>query len=574
MLARLPIEAAAAEPARITSAAGTYCVASELEDDLRLLHDSLVETGAHRLADVDVRPVLATVQTFGFHLAVLDVRQNSRFHDLAVAQLLEAAGEKPSGFPDWSEEERLAFLIRELATPRPFAHSRTPLGPEADAVMRSYRVLAEHMQNFGADGLGSLIVSQTRSASDLLVVYLLAREAGLAESTPAGLVCRLPVVPLFETIEDLEASPAILRQFLSHPMTLRSLAARRSDLGEDRPVQQVMVGYSDSNKDGGLLASQWGLYRAQEEMAETGSALGVRIRFFHGRGGTISRGAGPTHRFLAALPHGALDGDLRMTEQGETIAQKYANRITAAHNLELLLAGVALQTLEENEGKRISHPLEPVMDRLACDSKRAYAALIQADGFVEFFRQATPIDVIEASRIGSRPSRRTGQKSLADLRAIPWVFSWSQSRFYLSGWYGVGTALEALLSEDPAAFELLGKEMWKWAPLGYVLTNASTSVLTVDEELMHEYAGLVESEELRNHLMGLISAEFGRTRRMLEMVHGGPLVERRPRLSGTLALRHQGLKRRATGQAEQAERPLLSLLLTVNAIAAGQRTTG
>ncbi len=589
MLARLPIEAAPTEPARITTISDRYRLASELEEDLLVLYGSLVAVGARRLAESDVRPVLATVQTFGFHLAALDIRQNSRYHDLAVAQLMAAAGEKDTGFADWPEERRIAFLGKELESPRPFAHAETPLGPEAEGVIRCYRVLAEHVQSLGPDGLGSLIVSMTRSASDLLVVYLLAREAGLAVSTSQGLVCQIPVVPLFETIEDLEKSPAVLREFLSHPMTKRSLAACRESSGLDKPVQQVMIGYSDSNKDGGLLASQWGLFRAQEAMKAAGDEAGVRIRFFHGRGGTISRGAGPTHRFLAALPLGALAGDLRMTEQGESIAQKYANKMTAAHNLELLLAGVTGRAIEEQHRVKEKHVLEPVMDRLALESKKAYEGLIRQDGFVEFFRQATPIDVIEASRIGSRPSRRSGQKSLADLRAIPWVFSWSQSRFYLSGWYGTGTALEAVEREDPASFAALREEMWDWPPLRYVLTNASTSVLTVDEDVMHQYAALVKDERIRSHFLGLIGAELERTRKMLEMIHGGPLVERRPRLFGTLALRHDGLRRlhrqqiqllgewrekQAAGETAASEQLLLSLLLTVNAIAAGQRTTG
>ncbi|MCC6131839.1 MAG: phosphoenolpyruvate carboxylase [Acidobacteria bacterium] len=595
MIARLPVEAAASGASRLAAGATAYARASELESDLLLLFDSLLSVGARRLAEADVHPVLATVQTFGFHLATLDIRQNSRFHDLAISQLLAAAGASEADFGDWSEERRLTFLATELASPRPFTHPDTEAGPEAAAVLSCYRVVVEHIKNHGPDGLGSLIVSMTRSVSDLLAVYLLAREAGLAVSGPEGLVCRLPVVPLFETIEDLEASPEILRSFLEHPVTRRSLRAQQARTGSRRPVQQVMVGYSDSNKDGGLFASHWALYRGQEAMAEAGRDLGTRIRVFHGRGGTISRGAGPTHRFLAALPHGALDGDLRMTDQGETIAQKYANKITAAHNLELLLAGVAGQTLLARQPRlarsrqKGSHPLEPVMDRLARESREAYEALLREDGFIEFFRQATPIDVIESSRIGSRPSRRSGQKSLADLRAIPWVFSWSQSRFYLSGWYGVGTALGSLQESDPAAFESLRPQMWNWPPLQYVLTNASTSVLTVDPELIHEYAALVTNPVVRNRFMGLIGAELERTRQMLELVHGGPLVERRPRLAGTLALRHEGLKmlhrkqiqllgewRRATseGRVDEGERLLTSLFVTVNAIAAGQRTTG
>jgi phosphoenolpyruvate carboxylase len=309
VVARLPLDETPGDGAGLHDWEGAYHRADELAGDLQALAADFRAAGAARIATADVEPVQRTVQIFGFHLAALDVRQNSRFHDLAVAELLAAAGLDGADFPDWDEPRRLEFLNRELESPRPFAHPSSPLGPEASAVVSCYRVLAEYLATYGPDGLGALIVSMTRSLSDLLVVYLLAREAGLAALTPEGLVCRLPVVPLFETIQDLERSPAILAAFLDHPITRRAGG-----------VQQVMIGYSDSNKDGGILASQWSLYRAQVALTEVGHSRGVRVRFFHGRGGTISRGAGPTHRFLAALPPGSLGGDLRVTEQGEAIA--------------------------------------------------------------------------------------------------------------------------------------------------------------------------------------------------------------------------------------------------------------
>ena len=291
----------------------------------------------------------------------------------------------------------------------------------------------------------------TRSVSDLLSVYLFAREVGLTASTLDGLACRLPVVPLFETIDDLERSPEILRAFLQHPITRRSLAEQCRERGGDRLVQQVMVGYSDSNKDGGILASLWSLHRAEAALVRVGQEEGVSIRFLHGRGGTMSRGGGPEHRFVKAIAQSALNGDFRVTEQGEAIEQKYANRLTAAYNLELMFAGVTRATLLDRHCPEPAHVLEPTLDWLAERSRQTYAGLIQTEGFLSFFRQATPIDVIEESSIGSRPSRRRGQPALDDLRAIPWVFSWCQARFFLSGWYGVGAALEALLAEQPGA---------------------------------------------------------------------------------------------------------------------------
>ena len=580
MLARLPTNGPDTQ-----DAPGAYRSSVELLEDLYLLRRSLVDMHAERLVRLDLDPVIRAVQTFGFHLAALDIRQNSRFHDLATSQLMAAAGIEDADFHNWDEERRLEFLNRELQTARPFVLPGMEPGAEAQAVLSAYRVVIDHLRRHGGEGLGALIVSMTRSLSDLLVVYLLAREVGLLLPTPEGMVCPLPVTPLFETIDDLRQAPDILERFLQHPITQRSLRYRQRQQGSEQPVQQVMIGYSDSNKDGGIFASLWGLYRAQEALTDVGRRNQVRIRFFHGRGGTISRGAGPTHRFIHALPHDSLHGDLRLTEQGETIAQKYANRLNAAYNLELLMAGVAGTTIRQAHHPRQAHPLEPIMDQLAARSRRFYEELLRTDGFVTFFRQATPIDAIEASRIGSRPSRRTGKQTLADLRAIPWVFSWSQARFYLSGWYGVGVALEWLLHENPDAFQSLAQQNTRWAPLHYIISNAATSIATADPEIMTRYADLVDDDAIRQHVMGLIHAEYQRTRSTLERIYDGPLSEKRPNFHELMALREPALRilhlqqidllRQWRATPEPDKQSLLpQLLLTVNAIAGGLRTTG
>jgi phosphoenolpyruvate carboxylase len=589
MLAKLPVEITAAAQPRLRDSALCYQQASELIQDLTLLYDGLIATGASRLAHVDVEPLLRQAEVFGFHLAALDIRQNSHFHDLAISQLLAAARQEDTGFPEWDENRRLDFLNRELDQPRPFAHDNSVLGDEADAVLACYRVIKAHLDSYGREGLGVLIVSMTHHLSDLLAVYLLGREAGLVFDTPEGLVCPLPVVPLFETVDDLQRSQPILQAFLEHPLTRRSLEYQRRQTGAEQRIQQVMVGYSDSNKDGGICASLWNLYQAQATLAEVGRSHGVRIRFFHGRGGTISRGAGPTDRFLKALPPGALNGELRMTEQGETIAQKYANRLHAAYHLELLLAGTVATTLRDWYRPGAPHPLESVMDRLAASSRQSYEALLHSEGFVGFFRQATPVDVIESSFIGSRPSRRSGQQTLADLRAIPWVFSWGQARFYLSGWYGVGSALEALSTQDEAAFRALRERFLSWPPTHYLFSNVATSIATADIDIMSRYASLVRDDSLRERIFSLIREEYLRTRRMLEQLYDGPLSERRPDMHRTIGLRQWGLRVLHHQQIallrqwrhckengdEPAAKPLLTqLLLTVNAIASGLGTTG
>ncbi len=583
LLLKLP---AANAPSASRSPA-TYARASELTADLERLHASLVEVGAGRIAARDVLPVLRAVDAFGFHLATLDIRQNSRFHDKALGQLMRLAGEPGDEFPDWPEEQRLAWVERELQSSRPFVHAGASAGPEADAVLSCHRLLVEQARAHGPGGLGALIVSMTRQLSDLLVVYLLAREAGLAHSTPEGLVCALPVTPLFETAEDLERAPGIMRSFLAHPVTQRSL---RAMAGEGAvPVQQIMIGYSDSNKESGILASQWALHRAQGALVTAGREAGVRVRFFHGRGGTISRGAGPTHRFLDALPSGTVNGDLRLTEQGETIAQKYANGTTADFNLELLLAGTAATTLRP-AGPPLSASLEASVNRLVATSREVYEGLLREGEFMEFYSQATPIDALEQSSIGSRPSRRTGQRTLADLRAIPWVFSWNQARFYLPGWYGVGSALERLRDEDAAGFaELRSTLNGGWPFFRYVLMNVETNLASADRDIMSRYAGLVGNEAVRASFLHRIMEEFNRTCEMLAACFERQSMALRPRAAKTLALRadalrvlhHQqisllerwrGLQR--VGDDDAAKRMLPELLLSINAIASGLRTTG
>ena len=572
----------------------------ELLEDLDLLSESLHAIGAGTIAAEDVQPVARKAATFGFHLAALDIRQNSRFHDAALAQLLKAAGIKDGeNFAEWPEERRLSFLNEELKTCRPFVRRGHGIGDEADAVLACYEVLRAHMERFGRRGIGSLIVSMTRSQSDLLVVYILAREAGLMQMADGGMACLLPVVPLLETIDDLKKGPQILDDFLAHPITRRSHAYRREQLPE-ADDQQVMIGYSDSNKDGGILASLWRLNAAQRHLTAVGQKHGVRILFFHGRGGTISRGGGPTHRFIAGLPPGSIQGDIRLTEQGEMISQKYANPFTALYNLELLQANTAGLTLgsgdkSNNAGRSddaagsLAEMLEPVVDRLYDYSLESYQALVSSDDFIRFFSQATPIDLIELSSIGSRPARRSGKPSFEDLRAIPWVFSWSQSRFFLSGWYGVGSALQRLQEDDLASFDLLSRHAVDFMPFRYIITSASSSVAIADTKIMKAYAALVEDRALAGLYLDKVSGEYDRTRNMLELLYGHTLVERRPRMYTMIGFRSERLeplhmiqidqlkkwrKLKKEGLEKEAEEMLPDMLLVLNAIASGLGTTG
>lgn len=543
--------------------------------DLILLRDSLEEIGASRLAASHVDPLLEKFRVFGFHLAELDIRQNSAFHDKAAALLLEAAGvEDGASFADWPEEKRVAYLSAELESPRPLLHVDQSIGDEADAVRDCYRVLVEQRKKYG-NGAGALIVSMTRQLSDLLLVHLFAREAGLTEFTGGKSVCPLQVVPLFETLDDLAAAPGIVDAYLSHPVAKRSLALCQE------ASQQIMLGYSDSNKDGGIVASQWALHNAQREVAAVGKKHGIGIRYFHGRGGTISRGAGPINWFMRALPYGSLGGDFRMTEQGETIAQKYAYPDSASYHLETLSACVTRATVRHRGEEPPADPGIDLMPNLAAWSTATYRDLLETEGFISFYRQATPIDALEQTQLGSRPSRRTGAASLADLRAIPWVFSWTQARFYLPGWYGVGSALDKLKTEAPDDFSRLAETVESSTLPRYVFTGVETNLNSAHLDLMKLYASLVEDEELRTRFMTKIENEHTLARKHLAELFPKPIDLRRPRYAKTLTLRENPLRilheqqvallrewRKAGGALPR------ELTLSISAVASGLRTTG
>lgn len=569
-----------------------YRTAEELVGDLRTLRDSLFAIGADRLARASVDPAIRAAKTFGFHLARLDVRQNSGFHDRAIDQILTTAGFSDPHFSSWDEARRLEFLNQTLTDATPLLPLNAYTDNEAGLAVGAFREIARQLELRGDEGIGILILSMTRTVSDLLAVYFLAREAGLLFRTDTGIICRVPISPLLETIDDLRNGPSILDAFIRHPITSATLEWRRQrHAGDpfDTPRMEVMVGYSDSNKDGGIIASQWTLHQAQQAIAATARRHGITARFFHGRGGTISRGAGPTHRFLEALPPSSIGGGLRVTEQGETIAQKYGNLLTASHNLDLLLSGTAYRAFCDKNPVEVDPDRTRLLDQVAEESRRTYRALLETGEFMQFYRQATPIDLLESSRIGSRPSRRTGAASLDDLRAIPWVFSWSQSRFFLPGWYGVGTALEAVLEKGGSDASILRDAVSEWPFLRYVLTNVEMSSLSTDPEIFCAYAALVESGDIRDRFLRPILNELEKTRRVLNDVFGSEAADRRPRLFKTLTPRADAIRplhhlqirllrdwRTALreGDSERTEALHPHLLLSVNAISSGLRTTG
>lgn len=592
LMLKLPIIEKASGEIELNDTDITYKNAEELQDDLVILLNALEVFGADTIAKHDVRKVLRHLSVFGFYLAHLDIRQNSKYFEEALLGILKESVPLTYKKLAKNREAYNNFIVQELNNNRPFINRIDYLkSDKSKEAVQTFYTLARFSRKFSEKGFGSLIVSMTRNVHDLFTVYLFMREAGLSRYSGNGLVCTLPVVPLFETIDDLQESPKILDTFLSHPVTKNSLEYMRVQKGWNKPVQEVMIGYSDSNKDGGIIASAWHLYAAQMQLSEIGKKHGVIIRFFHGKGGTISRGAGPVHWFLKALPKDSLHGHVRVTEQGETIERKYANKVNAAHNLELLVAGTAHQTILNS----IPQTQEPTADytrlfsNMAHHSYKAFRELTEHPMFMDYYRQATPIDAIESSKIGSRPSRRTGKHTLADLRAIPWVFSWTQSRMNISGWYGFGATIDSLKKNEADQFTLLKELVNTNSFFRYVLTNIDTGLASTDEEIIMLYSSLVEDQQVRNEISGMLINEFRLANRMRDELIKRPMEVRRKNHFYSTRLRAAGLyplhkqqvallkKWRTSlkdGDSTNSVRHLNSLLQSINAIANAMGTTG
>lgn len=554
--------------------AGRFNSADDLLQELKQLRTILIDMDATRLAKQWLFPIERLVQCFGFHLAKLDIRNNSAYHEKAISQILTASGYEDFDYASWDEDKRLAFINAELQSKRPFLVTGISCGPEADNVLGYMREVKNYVTKYGTDGIGSIIVSMTRSLSDLLVVYLFLREVGLQDTN-------LPVVPLLETIDDLIAGPEILTDFLNHPM----LKKQR----ETNPnfSQEVMLGYSDSNKDGGILTSRWNIYKAEENLTKVGDALGVKLYFFHGRGGTISRGGGKIHRFLDSMPPGSMSGHIKMTVQGETIANQFANRLTATYNLEMFVAGTARQTLKSLPDTK-NEALYEMMDRLVDLARGTYRKLLDHPKFINFYSKATPIDVLEQSKIGSRPARRTGQRSIDDLRSIPWAFSWSQSRFNISGWFGIGTALGEFEKQYPEDFKKLTSLYNDWAFMKYSLIQIETNLLNSDTDVMNAFAAQLDDTKTRAELMNLILNDYQTGLDKIETITEGSVHTRRVSKLENIKLRNDALKILHKIQleylikwrdldeadAELKAKYLLQLLLLVNALSGGLKSTG
>ena len=587
LIDKLPINIGKAQSFELVDKKGSYHNPEQLISDLECLKKALKQHRVSVLANHSVNHVIQMVRSFGFHLAELDIRQNSNYYEKAIIQIINESKTSDTIPDEFSESEKETIILSELKSNRPFIRDWNNLPTESKSVLDCFDVLQKHINDYSIHSLGSLIVSMTKSASDLITVYILAREAGLTFFDKT-LVMKLHVVPLFETIGDLIASPAIMEKYFSFPEVQNSLEYQRKERNQHHKIQEVMIGYSDSNKDGGILASTWYLYKAQKEISEVGRKFGIQIKFFHGKGGSISRGAGPVHWFFQSLPHGTLFGQFKITEQGETIEKKFANKINAAYNLELMMASATLNTLLHGREQENENEVAEILEYLGSESHNTYVELLQNEHFLEFYQQATPIDVIEESKIGSRPARRTGKRTFSDLRAIPWVFSWGQSRFHITSWYGVGSTLEKMQFEYPEKYTKLKELIATSQFVRYVLTNIDTSLASTDEEIMKMYAQLVENPNVREPILNLLLTELGKTRLLMRELLGRPMQERRKNHFHSTALRAEALDilhknqvenlkqwRDSNGKNQDEKSKLLNqLLISVNAIANAMGTTG
>ncbi|HZO88320.1 MAG TPA: phosphoenolpyruvate carboxylase [Chthonomonadaceae bacterium] len=537
--------------------ADAYPDAAAFQADVALMRESLRAHCGERMARVLLDPLLRQIDTFGFHLHTLDIRQHAKVHARAVAEL--SAG---------------ASLEREGATALP-----APPSPETADLMEALRTVAQLKRIYPPQSLRSYVISGARCVEDILAAVWLAQINGVGVAPEASPDPGLMPVPLFESIEDLRHCPDICRALWTSPDYAPLLDAWGR-------WQEVMLGYSDSNKDGGMLTSTWEIFKAHRALHRVAEECGVKLRLFHGRGGTVGRGGGPTHRALTAQPPGAFLGQVKITEQGEVLNWKYADAVVAERNLELMVAA-SLEALTRSEGwgARIEPEWEAAMEALSAEAFAYYRAQIaQNPDILPYFEEATPVRELEHARIGSRPVRRSQRRGLEDLRAIPWVFGWMQSRHVLPGWFGVGYALERFLQADPRREALLQTMMRQFPLFEDMIRNVELGIAKADLSIARRYADLVADAALRERVFALITEEFQRTLRVvLRITKQSCLLETNPVLARSIRLRNPYvdpmsliqvdlLRRKRAG--EESEELNYALAATINGIAAGLRNTG
>jgi phosphoenolpyruvate carboxylase len=580
-----------------------YRDGAALREDLRLVRDSL-RAGKAVCAARAVDRLMRQVAVFDLNLATLDLRQHSERHAAALSEITRALGLRDYSL--MSEDERIEWLTSELDTPRPLVATDAHYSDETTETLNVFRVARRALDEISPKAIRTYIISMTREVSDILAALVLAKEAGLAprgvEDAETGrfkspLPPRrhavtpplLSVSPLFETIEDLRRAPDIMRRLLEHPFYRRFLAAQGD-------LQEVMIGYSDSSKDGGILTSSWELYKAQERLWEVARARGVELRLFHGRGGTVGRGGGPSHEAIMAQPADTVAGRIKITEQGEVISSKYGLAEIAQRSLELTTSAAIAASLPQKaqEAGKLAR-WKGVMEEISAGAFAAYRRFArETPGFYDYFIQATPVEELQHLRIGSRPAKRkSGSKSLDDLRAIPWVFGWTQSRHLLPGWLAVGTALGNFIESRPRENLRLLREMYReWPFFHSTISNIEMTLAKADFQIARQYASRTLDRNLGRRIFRMLEEEYERACRVTLQITGERrLLDQSPVLQRSITVRNPYVdplsflqvellaRRRQKGgktemSARDREKLLYAILLTINGIAAGMRNTG
>jgi phosphoenolpyruvate carboxylase len=557
-----------------------YASAAEFKADLDILDRSLIANNSRVIARGRLRLLRRAADCFGFHLANLDIRQNSAVHERTIAELIDAAMPGTS-YLALGEEARIALLAAELRSTRPLTSSFVKYSEETVGELAVFHAAAESHGRFGAEVIPQCIISMCKGVSDMLEVALLLKEAGLVD--PKGRSA-LNIVPLFETIEDLQASAAIMDRLLSLHDYRRLVDSRGA-------VQEVMLGYSDSNKDGGFVTSGWELYKAEIGLVDVFERHGVRLRLFHGRGGSVGRGGGPSYDAILAQPGGAVNGQIRITEQGEIISSKYSNAEVGRNNLEILAAATLETSLLQPRHSAPSAEYLEAMEQLSALAFKAYRELVyETDGFVDYFWASTVITEISTLNIGSRPASRKKTRAIEDLRAIPWVFSWAQCRLMLPGWYGFGSAVEVWMFEHPDKGMPFLQELYReWPFFRTLLSNMDMVLAKSSIAIASRYAELVPDQELRERIFGRIRREWHASIETLldimghgRLLQGNPLLERsiRNRFPYLDPLNHVQVEllkvhREQLPDGEAADEQVLrGIQLTINGISAGLRNSG
>ena len=582
---------------------GLYRSGTEFLAELQLIEHNLVETG---LTCRDLENLLCQVEIYGFNLAYLDIRQESTVHSDALNEIAEYLQILPTPYNQMTESERAIWLATELQTRRPLIPAELPFSPKTCETINTFRVLRQMHQEFGPEICETYVISMSHDVSDMLAVLLLAKEAGLYD--PATGISSVQVVPLFETVEDLKKAPAVMQQVFELPLYRALLSGGYASAKDQQlskgphavSLQEVMLGYSDSNKDSGFLSSNWEIQKAQKALQIVAENYGVELRIFHGRGGSVGRGGGPAYKAILAQPGKSISGRIKITEQGEVLASKYSLPELALYNLETVAAAVIQASLLHTGFDGID-PWNQIMEELAAKSRSHYRNLIyEQPDLVDFFHQVTPIQEISQLQISSRPARRGGKKDISGLRAIPWVFSWTQTRVLLPSWYGVGTALQEFLQEEPEEhLKLLQYFYLKWPFFRMVISKVEMTLSKVDLQIAEHYVrelSLPADRERFNALFEQISREFHLIRGLVLTITGHQrLLDEDPSLQRSVQLRNativplgllqvsllKRLRQHGNGavpgviHSRYSKGELLrGALLTINGIAAGMRNTG